>query len=122
MTTKEKLEKTFKGETVEVGLYLAMADRAEEEGYPELALYLRKVAMDEAEHACAAAKLLKKAGSTKENVKKMLAGEQAAEKMKLEAARQAQEEGNIEVAGFFKWTASEERRHAACLKKFLDKL
>ena len=46
MATKENLEKTFKGETTEVGLYLAMAETAEEEGYPEIALYLRSVAMD----------------------------------------------------------------------------
>ncbi len=122
MSTKENLEKTFKGETTEVGLYLAMAERAEEEGYQELALYLKQIAMEEAEHACAAAKHLALIGSTKENLQKMFEGEQKAYEMKSKSADEAQNEGNAEVAGFFRWSAGEERKHAAGLKAFLDKL
>lgn len=122
MTTKENLEKTFKGETTEVGLYLAMAERAEEEGYPEIAIYLRKIAMDEAEHACAAAKHLALIGSTKENLQKMFDGEQKAYEMKSKSVDEAQKEGNVEVAGFFSWSAGEEKKHAAGLKAFLDKM
>lgn len=122
MTTKENLDATFKGETREVGLYLAMAEKAEEEGYPEIALYLKSVAMDEAEHAAAAAKNLELVGGTKENLQKMFDGEQKAFEMKSNAADQAQKEGNFQVAGFFKWSAGEEKKHAAGLKAFLDKL
>ncbi len=122
MTTKENLEKTFKGETSEVGLYLAMAEKAEEEGYPEIALYLKQVAMDEAEHACAAAKHLTLIGSTKENLQKMFDSEQKACEMKSKSADEAQKEGNVEAAGFFRWSAGEEKKHAASLKAFLDKI
>lgn len=122
MTTKENLEKAFKGETTEVGLYLAMAEKAEEEGYPEIALYLRSIAMDEAEHACVAAKHLALIGGTKENLKRMHEGELKAFEMKSKAAEEAQNEGNFEVSGFFRWSAGEEKKHAAGLKAFLEKL
>lgn len=122
MTTKENLDKTFKGETTEVGLYLAMAEKAEEEGYPDVALYLKQIAMDEAEHACAAAKHLALIGSTKENLQKMFEGEQKAYEMKSKSADEAQREGNVEVVGFFRWSAGEEKKHAAGLKAFLDKM
>ncbi len=122
MSTKENLEKTFKGETTEVGLYLAMAEKAEEEGYPGIALYLRSIAMDEADHACAAAKNLGLIGSTKENLQKMFDGEQKAFEMKSQAAEEAQKEGNFEAVGFFRWSAGEEKKHAAGLKAFLNKL
>lgn len=122
MSTKENLEKTFEGETTEVGLYLAMAEKAEEEGYPEVALYLKQIAMDEAEHACATAKHSALIGSTKQNLQKMFEGEQKAYEMKSKAADEAQKEGNAEVAGFFRWSAGEERKHAAGLRAFLDKL
>jgi len=122
MATKETLKETFKGETSEVGLYLAMAEKAEEEGYPEVALYLKEVAMDEADHACAAAKHLGLIGSTKDNLQKMFDGEQKAFEMKSKAAEEAQKEGKFDVAGFFRWSAGEEKKHAASLKAFLDKI
>ena len=122
MSTKENLEQTFKGETTEVGLYLAMAEKAEEEGYPEVALYLKGVAMDEADHACAAAKNLELIGTTKENLQKMFDGEQKAFEMKSKAAEEAQKEGRMDIAGFFRWSAGEEKKHAAGLKAFLDKI
>ena len=47
----EAVKNEFMGETMEVGLYLAMARQAEREGYPEIAVVLRNIAMDEAYHA-----------------------------------------------------------------------
>ena len=34
---QEAVDKEFRGETMEVGLYLAMARQAQREGYPEIA-------------------------------------------------------------------------------------
>ena len=45
MTLEEILKNTFKGETTEVGWYLAMSKIAEREGFPDVAVYLRQVAM-----------------------------------------------------------------------------
>ncbi|MFQ5800545.1 MAG: ferritin family protein [Candidatus Hydrothermarchaeales archaeon] len=120
--TEENMEMNFKGETSEVGLYLAMSKRAEEEGHPDIALYLRQVAMDEAWHAAEFATLLRKISDTKTNLEKMAGGEGGAHKGKSEAARIAREEGNEEEAALFERAAKDEARHKAGLKGFLSKL
>ena len=122
LKTTEHLEMNFKGETSEVGLYLAMAKRAEEEGYPEIALYLKHVAMEEAYHAAEVAEILGLINDTKSNLEKMLAGETKAEKGKAEAARLAKEEGNLAAAFFFERASKDEGRHKAGLQALLDKL
>ncbi len=54
---EEAVEANFKGETAEVGLYLAMGRQAQREGYPEIAGVLKAIAWDEAEHAARYAEL-----------------------------------------------------------------
>lgn len=48
---EEAAENNFKGETGEVGFYLAMAKQAQREGYPEIAEVLKTIAIEEAWHA-----------------------------------------------------------------------
>ena len=73
---EEAAEANFRGETAEVGLYLAMAHQAQREGYPEVAETLKTIATEEAQHATRYALLNGKiSSSTKENLEKMLAGE-----------------------------------------------
>lgn len=122
MKTEENLQRNFNGETMEVGLYLAMSKRAEEEGHPGIALYLRQVALDEAWHAAEVARLQGRIGDTRANLEKMLNGELGAQKGKAEAARLAQEEGNAAAAEWFEKASADEARHAAGLKGFLDRL
>ena len=122
MKTEENLQRNFNGETMEVGLYLAMSKRAEEEGYPQIALYLRQVAMDEAWHAAEVARMLGKIGDTRANLEKMLNGELGAQKGKAEAGRVAREEGNSTAAEWFERASADEARHAAGLKGFLDRM
>jgi len=121
MSTKESLEMNFKGETMEVGLYLAMAQRAEEEGYPDIALYLKQIALEEAAHAAEVAIAMDLVGDTKSNLEKMLAGETKAEIAKAEAGKIAHQEGNTRAASFFKRASRDEARHKAGLKAYLDK-
>ena len=52
------LRSNFEGECSEVGMYLAMGRVAAREGYPEIALYWEKAALEEAEHAAKFAELL----------------------------------------------------------------
>jgi rubrerythrin len=120
--TEEKMEMNFKGETSEVGLYLAMSKRAEEEGHPDIAMYLRQVAWDEAWHAAEFATLLGKISDTKSNLEKMAGGEGGAYEGKSEAARIAREEGNEAAAALFERAARDEARHKAGLKGFLKRL
>jgi|AGTN01.2.fsa_nt_gi Rubrerythrin len=117
------MEATFKGETTEVGLYMAMAKKAELEGLPELAMYFKKLAWEEAGHACEVGLLLGKIKPTsKENVEYMLGGETMATKEKADAARIAREEGFGEAATFFDAASRDENRHRSGLEGFLKKL
>lgn len=84
---EEAAENSFKGETGEVGLYLAMAKQAQREGYPDIGVVLEKIAFEEAWHAAGYAELAGKISiSTKENLQRMLKGEEGANKFKRESA------------------------------------
>ncbi len=119
---EEDVKQNFMGETSEVGLYLAMAKQALREGYPEIALALEKIAWDEAWHAARFAELNGMISeSTKENIEKMLRGEQGANKGKRESAVKAKEEGVDEAHDFFDESSRDEARHARALKGLLDR-
>jgi rubrerythrin len=119
---EEHVKQNFMGETAEVGLYLAMAKQALREGYPEIALAFEKIAWDEAWHAARFAELNGMISeSTKENIEKMLAGEQGANKGKREAAVKAKESGIDEAHDFFDESSRDEARHARALKGLLER-
>jgi rubrerythrin len=118
---EEAVEMNFKGETTEVGLYLAMANQAQREGYPEIAEVLKAIGMDEAWHAARFAELNGKISGTEENVRKMLAGEQGANKGKREAAVKAKGAGIDEAHDFFDESSRDEARHARALQGLLDR-
>ncbi len=54
----EGLRANFTGECTEVGMYLAMARQAEREGLSEVAEAYKRIAWEEAEHACKFAEML----------------------------------------------------------------
>ena len=123
MTLEEILKNTFKGETTEVGWYLAMSKIAEREGFPDVAVYLRQVAMDEAWHATEVAEILGLVKeSTLENLEMMFEGESKAEIEKAEAAELAKKEGNTKAALFFEKASLDEARHKAGLNGFLERM
>jgi rubrerythrin len=123
MTLEEILKNTFKGETTEVGWYLAMSKLAEREGFPDVAVYLRQVAMDEAWHATEVAEILGLVKETTlENLEMMFEGESKAEIEKAEAAELAKKEGNTRAALFFEKASLDEARHKAGLNGFLEKM
>ncbi|MBI2955163.1 MAG: rubrerythrin family protein [Chloroflexi bacterium] len=119
---EEAVEKNFRGETMEVGLYLAMAWQAQREGYPEISEVLKSIAWDEANHAMRYAILNGMISeSTKENLEKMLAGEQMANKGKREAAVKAREAAGDETHEVFDDTSRDEARHARALAGLLNR-
>ncbi len=123
MSLEKILKDTFKGETTEVGWYLAMSKVAEQEGFADVAVYLRQIAMDEAWHATEVAEILGLVkGSTVENLEMMLEGESKAEIEKAEAAEIARKEGNTRAALFFERASLDEARHKAGLKGFLKRM
>lgn len=112
----------FKGETHEVGLYLAMARQAQREGYPEVAEALKRIAWEEGEHAARYAELLGMvSSSTRENIEKMLQGEIGANKGKREAAVKAKEVDVDEAHDLFDESSRDEARHAMMLKGLLER-
>ncbi|NPV53257.1 MAG: rubrerythrin family protein [Firmicutes bacterium] len=119
---EEAVEMNFRGETGEVGIYLAMARQAEREGYPEAAVVLEKIAWEEAQHAAHFAELNGKIStSTKENIERMLKGEQGANKAKRESAVKAKEDGIDPAHDFFDESSRDEGRHARALQGLLDR-
>ncbi|QUL98972.1 MAG: rubrerythrin family protein [Candidatus Fermentithermobacillus carboniphilus] len=119
---EEAAKNNFRGETSEVGLYLAMARQAYREGYPEIGEVLVKIAFEEAWHAAGYAELAGMiSGSTAENLKKMLAGEEGANRGKKEAASKAKEIGIDPAHDFFDETSRDEARHARALKGLLER-
>ncbi len=119
---EEAVNANFQGETAEVGLYLAMSRQAQREGYPEIGEALKSIAMDEAWHAARFAELNGKISeSTKENLEKMLAGEQGANKGKKAASVKAVEAGIEEAGNFFDESSKDEARHAKALEGLLKR-
>jgi rubrerythrin len=121
MQILEIMEKTFEAESGDIALYLAMSQKAADEGQSEIALYLYKVAMDEAKHAAAFAALLGKVKDTKTNLLSMLEDEIRTEKDKEQAAKIALAEGNEEASKFFQTMMHDESRHKAGIKIVLSK-
>lgn len=119
---EEAVNMNFRGETSEVGLYLAMARQAEREGYPEVSRSLIDIAWEEAQHASHYAELNALiSASTKENLQKMLAGETGANKGKREAALKAKEAGIDAAHDYFDESSRDEGRHARALEGLLKR-
>lgn len=116
------VDNNFKGETAEVGLYLAMARQAEREGYPEVAAALKSIAWDEAWHAARFAELNGKiSASTQENIERMLGGECMANKGKREVAVLARDIGCEAAHAAFGESSRDEGRHAKALEGLLQR-
>ena len=119
---EEAVEMNFKGETGEVGIYLAMARQAQQEGYPEMATTLKEIAWEEAAHASRFAELNGKISAhLQENLERMLQGEQGACAGKYESAKKAKEIGVDCAHDFFHESSRDEGRHAAMLQGLLQR-
>ncbi len=117
------LRDNFNGECSEIGMYLAMSRVADREGYPEIALTLEKIAFEEAEHAAKFAELLGElvGSSTKENIEKMLAGENGACKHKKDIATRAKKENLDAIHDTVHEMAKDEARHGKALAGLLKR-
>ncbi len=119
---EEAVMANFRGETEEIGLYLAMARQAQREGYPEIAETLKRIAWEEAEHAARYAELNGLiSGNTKENLERMLKGEIGANKGKRESAVKAKEVNVDEAHDLFDESSRDEARHAMMLKGLIER-
>ena len=117
------LQNNFQGECSEVGMYLAMARQADREGYPEIALVLSKIAHEEAEHAARFQEMLGElvSTSTKENLEKMLAGENGACHGKMDVAKKAKALNLDAIHDTVHEMARDEARHGKALEALLKR-
>ena len=119
----EGLRNHFQGECSEVGMYLAMSRQAFREGYPEIAVVLEQIAKEEAEHAARFQEMLGDlvSNSTKENLEKMLTGENGACKGKKEIATRAKQLNLDAIHDSVHEMARDEARHGKALEALLKR-
>ena len=119
----EGLKANFMGECTEVGMYLAMGRVAAREGYPEMALYWEKAALEEAEHAAKFAELLGEVvtDSTKKNLEMRVEAENGATAGKFELAKMAKELGLDAIHDTVHEMARDEARHGKAFLGLLER-
>jgi rubrerythrin len=121
--SEQNLKDAFAGESQANRKYLAFAEKADKEGYPQAARLFRAAAAAETVHAHAHLRALKGIGSTADNLKEAVGGEtyefQSMYPPMIEAAK---EEGNKAAERSFTYANAVEKVHAELYQKTLDNL
>ncbi len=119
----EGLRANFQGECTEVGMYLAMSRVAAREGYPEIALYWKEAALEEAEHAAKFAELLGECvfDSTKQNLTVRVEAENGATAGKFELAKMAKALNLDAIHDTVHEMAKDEARHGRAFQGLLER-
>jgi rubrerythrin len=128
--TADNLTKAFASESEANGRFLFFAQRAEAEGYPDIATLFRALAEGENNHAFGHLDYLfggpgqeDEAGSTEDNLKESIEAEtREYTEVYPRYAREARDEGFDEIADWFDTVARAERSHAGRLTAGLDSL
>lgn len=121
--SEQLLKEAFAGESQANRKYLAFAQAAEREGYPQAAKLFRAAAEAETVHALNHLRVLKGIRSTKDNLQEAIAGEtHEFKKMYPEMIKAAEGEGNREAQRTFIYANKVEKIHANLYKKVLDSL
>jgi rubrerythrin len=121
--SEDNLKEAFAGESQANRKYLAFADKAEKEGFPQAARLFRAAAEAETVHAHNHLRALKLILSTKENLQAAVSGETHEFKnMYPEMIAAAEMEGNKEARQSFFLANEVEKIHALLYQKMLDNL
>jgi rubrerythrin len=129
--THRNLQEAFSKESQANRRYLYFADKADIEGFPEVAGNFRDTSEGESGHANGHLDFLRPAGdpvsglpigSTEENLRSAIASEETEETMYREFARIAHEEGFDEIAEWFETLSRAERSHANRFARLLTAL
>ncbi len=117
------LRANFNGECTEVGMYLAMSRVAFREGYPEIGMYWRQAAFEEADHASRFAEMLGEVvtSSTKKNLEMRVAAENGATKGKTDLAKKAKELNLDAIHDAVHEMARDEARHGQAFEGLLKR-
>ena len=130
--TQENLKEAFAGESQANRRYLYFAQKADVEGYPDVAALFRSVAEGETGHAFGHFDFLAAAGDpvtdepvgpTEDNLRSAIAGETYEyTEMYPGFARTARDEGFVEVAEWLETLARAEKSHAGRFTQGLESL
>jgi rubrerythrin len=119
----QNLKEAFAGESQANRKYLAFAEKAEREGYPQVARLFRAAAEAETVHALNHLRALKAIQSTQENLKEAVSGETAEFlEMYPRMIAAAQAEGHKEAERTFNFANEVEKVHARLFQKALKNL
>jgi rubrerythrin len=121
--TEANLKAAFAGESQARGKYIYYASKAREEGYSQVAQFFEEFAVNEQEHAKLWFKILDGIGTTSDNLKAAIAGENAETGDMYPAfAKAAEDEGFNDIAERFRQIAAIEKTHETQFKKLLEHL
>ena len=117
------LRANFTGECSEVGMYLAMSRVAMREGYPEIGMYYRQAAFEEADHASRFAELLGEVvtDSTKKNLEMRVEAENGATAGKFDLAKRAKAANLDAIHDTVHEMARDEARHGRAFEGLLKR-
>lgn len=121
--TQENLQSAFAGESQANRKYLFFADKAEKEGHPQIARLFRAVAEAETVHAYNYLEVMGGIGSTKDNLKAAISGEEYEfVEMYPDFIRQAASEKNMGARTSFEYAIAVEKIHHDLYQKALKDL
>ena len=124
MTTQNNLKEAFAGESQANRKYLAFAEKAEQEGYSQVAKLFRAVAAAETVHAMNHLRVMDAIGSTADNLKTAIAGEdEEFQKMYPDFIKEAEKEkASDAVIVSFDVANKVEEIHSGLYNEALDNL
>ncbi len=119
--TEANLRAAFSGESEARNKYTYFASVAKKEGYEQIAAIFLETAENEKEHAKLHFKYLEGIGDTKSNLADAAAGENYEwSEMYPKFAKEAEEEGFLEIAATFRGIAEVEKHHEERYKKLIE--
>ncbi len=123
MSTMDNLEDAFAGESQANRKYLAFANKAEDEGFGQVAKLFRAVAEAETVHAHKHLRVMGGINSTKDNLQEAIGGETYEfTKRYPEMIEEAKKEGDNKALQSFEFANKVESIHADLYQKALDNL
>ena len=118
--TEDNIKAAFAGESQARNKYTYFAEKAREEGYHYIAKIFEETAWNEMNHAKDHFKLMGGIGTTEENLKAAMSGENYETiDMYPQFAKEAEEEGNADAAILFKMIGKIEAHHRERYEKLL---
>lgn len=112
MSTENNLKDAFAGESQANRKYLAFAQKAQEEGKPQIAVLFRAAAEAETVHAHAHLRVMQGIKSTADNLRVAIEGEGFEfQEMYPKYLQEAEKEGNKDAVKSFKYALAVEKIH-----------